>query len=75
MLEGKGETGGSVKVEEIKLGTQNMGGKLYRAELKVLHLASSGCRRKTGRGLKAGLAGVGMCEIIQDCIIGLSRHK
>jgi len=42
MLEGKGETGGSAKVEKIKLGNENMGGKLYRAELKVLHLASSG---------------------------------
>jgi hypothetical protein len=41
MREEKGETGGSAKVEEITCGERKYGRKLYRAELKVLHLAST----------------------------------
>ena len=41
MLEGKDEIGELVIVEKSKRGNEDMGGKLYRAELKVLHLAST----------------------------------
>jgi hypothetical protein len=73
MLGGKGEIGGSVKAEKIECGMEIWAEKLYRAELKVLHLASSGLLVIIGRGSEAGLAGgVGdACESIQDCIIGL----
>jgi hypothetical protein len=61
MLEGKEEIGELVKVEKSKRGNEDMGGKLYRAELKVLHLASSGLLAHQREGIKQdSLAALGL---------------
>jgi hypothetical protein len=73
MLGGKGEIGGSVKAEKIECGMEIWAEKLYRAELKVLHLASSGLlvHHWEGIGSRTCWRRGDACESIQDCIIGL----